>query len=98
MLERDFQWKLIKELKTRFPGCIVMKNDSNYIKGIPDLTVLYKDRWAALEVKRNASAEHQKLQDYYVEMMNNMSFSAFIFPENKEDVLDDMERSFEGCS
>lgn len=98
MLERDFQRKLIKELKTRFPGCIVMKNDPNYIKGIPDLTVLYKDRWAALEVKQNASAEHQKLQDYYVEMMNNMSFSAFIFPENKEDVLDDMERSFEGCS
>lgn len=98
MLERDFQRQLIRELRRRFPGCIVMKNDANYIKGIPDLLILYKNHWAALEAKRNASAKHQKLQDYYVEKLNNMSFSAFIFPENKEDVLHDMERSFEGCS
>ena len=98
MLERDFQSKLIKELKVRFPGSIVIKNDPDYIQGIPDLLILYNDKWAALEVKNSEKAKHRPNQDYYVKMMNEMSFSSFIFPENKEDVLDDLERSFKGCT
>lgn len=93
--ENQFQSKLIKEIKARFPGSIVLKNDASYMQGIPDLLILYKNRWAALEVKRCASASHQPNQDYYVELMNNMSFSYFIFPENKEAVLDAMGRLFE---
>ena len=93
--ENQFQSKLIKEIKARFPGSIVLKNDASYMQGIPDLLILYKNRWAALEVKRSASASHQPNQDYYVELMNNMSFSYFIFPENKEAVLDAMGRLFE---
>lgn len=77
-----------------FPGCIVMKNDPNYIQGIPDLIVLWNDRWAALEVKRSSKASHRPNQEYYVEMMDNMSFSRFIFPQNKEEVLDELQRSF----
>lgn len=98
MLERDFQSKLIKELKARFPGSIVIKNDPEYIQGIPDLLILYNDRWGALEVKNSKKAKHRPNQDYYVKMMNEMSFSSFIFPENKEDVLDDLERSLKGCT
>ena len=98
MLERDFQSKLIKELKTRFPGAIVIKNDPDYIQGIPDLLILYKNKWASLEVKNSEKAKHRPNQDYYVKMMNEMSFSSFIFPENKEDVLDDLERSLKGCT
>lgn len=94
MRENNFQSKLIKELKDRFPGCIVMKNDANYIQGIPDLIVLYKDRWAALECKRSAHERHQPNQDYYVEIMDGMSFAAFIFPENKEEVLNELQQSF----
>ena len=94
MRENNFQSKLIKELKDRFPGCIVMKNDANYIQGIPDLIVLYKDRWAALECKRSAHERHQPNQDYYVEIMDDMSFAAFIFPENKEEVLNELQQSF----
>ena len=92
--ESKFQSDLIKELKGKFPGCIVMKNDPNYIQGIPDLIILHGDRWASLECKKSSSAHHQPNQDYYVEKMNAMSFSAFIFPENKEEVLNDVERSF----
>ena len=94
-LERDFQACLIKDLKQMFPGCIVMKNDSSYIQGIPDLLVLYKDKWASLEVKKTANANRQPNQEYYVNQMNEMSFSRFIFPENKESVLNDLYQTFE---
>ena len=94
-LERDFQAGLIKDLKQMFPGCIVMKNDSSYIQGIPDLLILYKDKWASLEVKKAANANRQPNQEYYVNQMNEMSFSRFIFPENKESVLNDLCQAFE---
>ena len=92
--ESQFQHELIKDIKKRFPECIIMKNDANYIQGIPDLLVLNGKRWASLECKRSSSSKHQPNQDYYVERMNNMSFSRFIFPENKEEVLDALEQSF----
>lgn len=98
MRENQFQASLIKEIRSRFPGCIIFKTDPSYLQGAPDLLVLYEDHWASLECKRSKEASHQPNQDYYVEKMNNMSFSAFIYPENKEDVLHDMERSFQRCS
>lgn len=93
-LESKFQFELIKELKDMFPGCIVLKNDPNYIQGMPDLTILWHDRWATLEVKKFATAPHQPNQDYYVELMDSMSFSRFIYPENKEEVLYELQQSF----
>ena len=78
-----------------FPGCIVMKNDSGYIQGIPDLTILWKDKWAMLECKRSASASRQPNQEYYIKMTGEMSFGRFIFPENEEEVLNDLQQSFQ---
>lgn len=94
-LERNFQKKLISELQNRFPGCMVMKLDSSYIQGIPDLLVLYNDKWATLECKRQSNAEKQSNQPYYVETMNRMSFSRFIYPENKEEVMNELQKAFE---
>lgn len=94
MLENKFQAKLIKELKEMFPGCIVMKNDSSYIQGIPDLLVLHNNRWASLEAKKSAKASHQPNQDYYVDKMDKMSFSRFIYPENKDEVLEELDLYF----
>lgn len=96
MLESEFQSKLIKELKNTFTGCLVMKLDSSYIQGIPDLLVLYKDKWASLECKKSAKAKKQPNQEYYVGRMNEMSFSRFICPENKEEVIDELQQTF--CS
>lgn len=95
MLENAFQSKLIKDLKKRFPGCIVLKSDSGYLQGIPDLLVLYKDKWASLECKQTEQSKKQPNQEYYVGKMDEMSFSRFIFPENKEAVLDDLQQTFE---
>lgn len=95
--ESAFQKGLINDLKKRFPGCMVLKNDPNYIQGIPDLLVLYEGRWAALECKKAKQASHQPNQDYYVERMNKMSFSRFVYPENKEIILDELQQSFQSC-
>lgn len=95
MLERDYQRQLITELKHRFSGCIVIKNDSSYLQGFPDLLILWHDLWAALEVKRSEDAPEQMNQEYYIQLLNNMSFAAFIYPENEEEVLDALQRAFQ---
>lgn len=93
-LEKDFQASLIKELKMIFKGCIVMKLDSSYIQGIPDLLILYNNKWATLECKKFAGAKKRPNQEYYVGLMNKMSFSQFICPENKEEVLYELQQAF----
>ncbi len=94
MKESKFQSDLKKELQDMFPGCMITKLDSGDIQGIPDLLVLYKDKWAVLENKRSVKASHQPNQDYYVDKMNGMSFASFIYPENKETVLGELREKF----
>lgn len=94
MLESKFQSKLIRRIKDEFPGCIVLKNDPTYLQGIPDLTIFYENTWAALEVKKSAKASRQPNQDYYVDKMNQMSYAAFIFPENEEEVMAELQNHF----
>lgn len=93
--ESKFQAGLIKELKQRFPGSIVFKNDPNYIQGVPDLLILHHDKWAALECKRSASASKQPNQEFYICELGKMSYAKFIYPENKEEVLDELQQTFE---
>lgn len=91
-LESGFQDKLRDELKELFPGCMIFKMDQ--IQGIPDLLILYKNMWATLENKKSAKAAKQPNQEYYVDLMNGMSFSSFIYPENKEQVLEELKKFF----
>lgn len=92
--ESEFQASLKKEIKTMFPGCIVTKLDAGCIQGIPDLLILYGKHWATLENKRCANARKRPNQDFYVTKMNEMSFSRFIYPENKEEVLNELREAF----
>jgi hypothetical protein len=94
MLESKFQSSLIKELEHMFEGCIILKNDANYIQGFPDLTILYNKMWAVLECKKSENESHQPNQDYYVDVLDKMSFSRFIYPENKEEVLYELQQAF----
>ena len=91
-LESGFQDKVVKQLKEDFPGSMVFKMDQ--IQGIPDLLILYNDKWASLETKREAAAKRRPNQEYYVDLMNKMSFSRFIHPENKEEVFDELHKAF----
>lgn len=94
MKESKFQADLIKDIRKRFEDCVVMKIDPTFIQGFPDLLILYKNKWAALECKRDAKAKHQPNQDYRVNKLNEMSFASFIYPENREEVLDELEQAF----
>ena len=95
MLENKFKTNLIKEIKERLPGCMVLHLDPNEKQGIPDLLVLYNDKWAALEGKKSANATHRPNQDYYVDLMNAMSFAAFVCPENRKEILDELQFALE---
>lgn len=92
--ESEFQKKLKDRLKEQFPGCMVLKNDPNQIQGVPDLTVLYEDKWAALEVKRSQGASHRPNQNYYIDKMSKMSYASFVSPENMDEVFKELEEVF----
>ena len=92
--EGKFKTELIKKIEALLPGSIVMHLDPTEIQGIPDLLILYKNKWATLEGKKTKNASHRPNQDYYVSLMNNMSFSRFIYPENEQEVLDELQQAF----
>ena len=93
-LESKFQKELIDEIKREYPGCIVLKNDPDYIQGFPDWTILWEDKWAVLEAKSDKNSRKQPNQEHYVEKLDGMSFSRFVYPENKEEVLNELRKTF----
>jgi hypothetical protein len=94
MRESEYQAELIKRLEERFPGCVILKNDSAYQQGILDLTLLYGESWACLEVKRHKDAVLQPNQEFFVRKLSDMSYAAIIYPENEEEVLVALEQAF----
>ncbi|MFL6416754.1 MAG: hypothetical protein ACJ74Y_13915 [Bryobacteraceae bacterium] len=93
MAERHYQPQVIKRLRKEFPGCLILKNDSSYMQGVPDLIILFGDRWAMLEVKASKDSAFQPNQAYYVSELNHMSYAAFIFPENEDEVFRDLQHA-----
>lgn len=92
--EGKFQAGLIKDLRKMFDGCVVLKNDPSYLQGVPDLLVLFQGMWAALECKDALAASKQPNQEYYVRLLNSMSYAAFIAPENKDEILHGLQLAF----
>lgn len=93
MIESLFQRSVIKIIRDLFPGCIVLKNDPTYLQGVPDIIILFNDRWAMLEFKRSRSASKRPNQEYYVDLLDSMSFASFISPDNEEEVLYDLQHA-----
>ena len=94
MNESRYQRKLIQRLRDTFPGCIILKNDPSYMQGVPDIIILFNDRWAMLEIKISEDANYQANQEYYIELLDRMSYAAFVNPENEEDVFYDLQFTF----
>ena len=92
--ENQYQAKLIKKIYELFPDCMILKADSSYKQGMPDLLILWNDNWASLEVKLSASSPSQPNQDYYIDRFSNMSFAAYIYPENEEEILLALQQAF----
>ena len=94
MRENGYQAHLIKRLKKRFPDCFILKNDTDYLQGVPDLLILNGERWAMLEVKPSEDAPLQPNQDFYINLLGGMGYASFIYPENEEVVLRDLQLIF----
>lgn len=94
MLERNFVPRLLDEIDLRFPGAVVLKNDPGYLQGIPDRLVLFENKWAMLETKRDRKAKRQPNQPHYIDLFNSMSYARFVCPENAEEVLHEIEQTF----
>lgn len=92
--ENEYQSSLIKRLHKLFPHCLILKNDENYIQGFPDLLILNGRTWAALECKRYEKASKRPNQEYYIDLLNNMSYANFISPENEEEVIRELQETF----
>ena len=95
MNENQYQAKLIDKLQRMFPGCVILKNDSSYQQGIPDLIILWWGCWASLEVKASSKSRSQPNQDHFIERLDEMSFAAYIYPEIEEDVLYALQQALE---
>ena len=98
--EGDFKSKLIQRIENEFPGCIVTKLETDYKEGLPDVLVLHKNKWATLEAKKDKSEvtkprRNKMQQDYYVATMDKMSFSRYVYPENQEEVLNELKLHFQ---
>lgn len=94
-LESEFNTDLDAALKSRFPGCVIVKQDPNTsFQGVPDKLVLWGPHWALLESKRGTDSDRQPNQEHYVEKFGQMSYSAFVNPENMHEVLDGLQEAF----
>lgn len=98
MLEGAYKTKLRKRIEAMFPGCIILKNDAGYLQGVPDMIILFRTKWATLETKRKyprpGSSDFEPNQEYYIELMDHMSFSRAIYPENEDEVLSELQQAF----
>lgn len=94
--EGRFKSKFIKNLEETFPDCIVTKLEADFKAGIPDILIVRGKRWATLEAKASKAdvtkpRQNKDAQDYYVGKMNKMSFSSYVYPENEQEVLNELK-------
>lgn len=91
--EGGFQDKLRKEIETKLPGWVVLKQES--LQGYPDLLCMKGEKCFCLECKKSKTSPHQPNQDTYVDKINSDGgFARFIYPENKQEVLNEILQTF----
>ncbi len=95
--EGRYKTQLTGRIEKRFGSrCLVVRLDAGLRQGVPDMLLLFEGGfWAALEGKTSETSPHQPNQPYYVDLMDKLSFAAFIYPENEEAVLNELEQEFE---
>jgi hypothetical protein len=94
MNEMQYRMRLIMKLREIFPGCIILKNDPAFMQGVPDIIILFSNMWAMLEIKISPRAHKQPNQEHYINILDSMSFASFVYPQNEEEVLYDLQHAF----
>lgn len=90
--ETEFERAVCKEIRGWDNNIRVYKMDPNVAaQGIPDRLVLCNGKFALLEFKRTKNSPRRPNQDWYVDFFNKKGFSAFIYPENKEEILTNLK-------
>lgn len=93
-LESKFQSELKADLEKLLPDCVVLVKPGFTLLGFPDLLILYKNQWAALECKRSIDEVYQPGQEWWIAELDGMGFASMICPENRKEILDEVLRSF----
>ena len=93
MRESKFQKTVMDDIERLLPGAIIIKVEP-YIQGFPDLIIIYGKNWAALETKSSEKASRRPNQPYWIDILSDMSFAAFVYPKNKEEVLHELQQTF----
>lgn len=91
--ESEFKKRLMREIERQYPGAVILKNDANARQGIPDHIILFGPRWAMFEAKAYQYSHRQPNQQYYIDVLNQMSFASFVYPQNKEWFLNELQQA-----
>lgn len=90
-----FKTKFIRNLKVRFPNCVVLLTDPQYLQGVPDILMLLEDTWFAFEVKATKTSSRRPNQEWWIDILNRQSYASFVYPENEEEVIREVQQSLE---
>ena len=94
-LERDYQSALIQKIRRMYPNAIILKNDANYLQGVPDLSIFHGPNYAMLETKQSSSASRQANQEWYISLFQSWAYGAFIDPSNEKDILNELQEALQ---
>jgi hypothetical protein len=92
--ESSFQSHVIARLRDLIgDDGFVFAMDGNYIQGFPDVLILYKGKWAALECKKSSKEPFQPNQEYYIDLIDSLSFCRVIYPSIENEVFNDLQQA-----
>ncbi len=94
MLESEFKEIVKDEIRDRFPD-LDLDFVTTISRSMPDMIILAPAcYWAALEFKRSKNSPHRPNQDHHIERLRKKGYATFVYPENLEVVLDELEILF----
>lgn len=90
MLEKDFQSKVIKWLKSK--GCVVLKYQQNAttITGVADVFFCKEGFYGFLECKKSKNAPLRPGQKQFITKMAEWSYGAIVYPENWDKIKNEL--------
>lgn len=94
MAESEFKQRVFGRIRDRLPGCEIIRADTSHQQGMPDNFILWGPCWASLEFKASRTSSRRPNQKHYIQKLDDMSFAAFVYPENEDEVLDALEQAF----